>query len=66
MFPSRFGTPLGGRNLKRMLDRSGLDSAFRVHHLRHTYATLLRKQGMHITFVQELLGHGDMSLTLNV
>jgi integrase len=37
-----------------------------THDLRHTYATLLRKQGMHIKFFQELLGHGDVSLTLNV
>ena len=36
-----------------------------THDLRHTYATLLRKQSVHIKFVQELLGHGDVSLTLN-
>lgn len=69
VFPSQVGTPLGGRNLtrhfKRMLERSGLASTFRFHDLRHTCATLLLKQGVHVKFVQVLLGHGDVSLTLN-
>ena len=69
MFPSRVGTPIGGRNLirhyKRMLERSDLANTFRFHDLRHTCATLLLKQGVHVKFVQELLGHGDVSLTLN-
>lgn len=34
--------------------------------LRHTYATLLLKQGVNVKIVQELLGHTDISLTLNV
>ena len=70
VFPSQAGTPLAGRNLirhfKRMLERSGLASTFRFHDLRHTCATLLLKQGIRVKFVQELLGHGDVSLTLNV
>ena len=70
MFPSQVGTPLGGRNLirrfKRMLKRSGQASTFRFHDLRHTCATLLLKQGVHVKFVQELLGHSDVRLTLNV
>jgi integrase len=70
VFPSQVGTPLGGRNLirhfKRMLERSGLARTFRFHDFRHTCATLLLKQGVHVKFVQELLGHGDVSLTLNV
>jgi site-specific recombinase XerD len=66
VFPCRVDTPLEGRNLKRMLDHSGLASTFRVHDLPHPYATLLRRQSVHMKFVQELLGHGDVSLTLNV
>ncbi len=70
VFPSRVGTPLGGRNLnrsfKRDLERAGLPRTFRFHDLRHTCATLLLKQGLHPIFVQQLLGHGDVSLTLNV
>jgi site-specific recombinase XerD len=47
-------------------EHSGLGSTFRFHDLRHTCATLLLKQGVHVKFVQELLGHDDVSLTLNV
>jgi integrase len=36
------------------------------HDIRHTCATLLLKQGIRVKFVQELLGHADVSLTLNV
>ena len=70
VFPSQVGTPIGGRNLnrsfKRHLERAGLPRRFRFHDLRHTCATLLFKQGVNPKFVQELLGHGDVSLTLNV
>ncbi|MCA1731613.1 MAG: tyrosine-type recombinase/integrase, partial [Actinobacteria bacterium] len=38
----------------------------RFHDLRHTCATLLLRQGVNPKFVQDLLGHGDVSLTLNV
>ncbi len=34
--------------------------------MRHTCATLLLRQGVNPKFVQELLGHADISLTLNV
>ena len=70
VFPSQVGTPLGERNLsrsfKRHLERAGLPRIFRFHDLRHTCATLLAKQGVNPKFVQELLGHRDVSLTLNV
>jgi integrase len=36
------------------------------HDLRLTCATLLLRQGVNPKFVQELLGHADISLTLNV
>ena len=70
MFPSpQTGTPHGARNLVRSyklrLDRAGLPP-IRFHDLRHTCATLLLKQGVHVSFVQELLGHADISLTLTV
>ena len=70
VFPSQVGTPLWARNLnrsyKRLLKRAGLSTAFRFLDLRHTCATLLLRQGVNPKFVQELLGHGDVSLTLNV
>jgi integrase len=33
--------------------------------LRHTSATLLLRQGVHTTMVQERLGHADIAMTLN-
>ena len=70
VFPSQVGTPIGGRNLsrsfKRHLERAGLPRSFRFHDLRHTCATLLLRQGVNPKFVQELLGHADITLTLNV
>ena len=36
------------------------------HDLRDTCATLLLRRGVNPKFVQELLGHDDVSLTLNI
>ena len=70
VFPSTVGTPLWGGNLNRAfkatLQRAGLPKSTRFHDLRHTCATLLLKQGVNPKFVQELLGHADISFTLNV
>jgi integrase len=70
VFPSAVGPPLWGGNLNRTfkarLQRAGLPKSTRFHDLRHTCATLLLKQGVNPKFVQELLGHADISLTLNV
>ena len=69
VFPSGTGTPLSGGNLncafKAFLKRAGLSSVIRFHELLHTCVTLLLRQGVNSKFVQELLGHGDVSLTLN-
>ena len=37
----------------------------RFHDLRHTCATLMLCEGVHIKIVQELLGHADVTITLN-
>ena len=70
VFPSGAGTPISGGNLNRgfkaLLKRAGLPQTIRFHDLRHTCATLLLRQGVNPKFVQDLLGHGDVSLTLNV
>jgi integrase len=69
VFPSEVGTPLSGRNLYRAfkirVKRASLPQTIRFHDLRHTCATLLLRQGVNPKFVQELLGHADISLTLN-
>ena len=50
--------------LEKILKRVGLPH-IRFHDLRHTCATLLLTKGVHLKFVQELLGHATISITLD-
>ena len=52
------------RKLERILGHTGLPH-IRFHDLRHTCATLLLSKGVHPKFVQELLGHATISITLD-
>ena len=68
IFPGEHGQPmrpytLTGK-LERILRRAGLPR-IRFHDLRHTCATLLLAKGVHPKFVQELLGHATISITLD-
>ena len=70
VFCSTIGTPLSRHNLirrsfKPLLQKAGLPHTIRFHDLRHTCATLLRSKGVHPKFVQELLGHATISITLD-
>ena len=69
VFPSSSGTTMNAKNLtargfKPILERAGLPN-IRLHDLRHTCATLLLSRGVHPKFVQELLGHANISITLD-
>ena len=69
IFASEVGTPLNRHNLvtrsfKPLLKHAGLP-AIRFHDLRHTCATLLFSKGVHPKFVQELLGHATIAITLD-
>jgi integrase len=68
IFPGEHGQPMRPwtltRKLQRMLERVGLPH-IRFHDLRHTCATLLLGRGVHPKFVQELLGHATISITLD-
>ena len=61
------GTPLDpaglSRRLHRVLRRVGLPQV-RIHDLRHTAATLHLARGENPKIVQELLGHSNISLTM--
>jgi integrase len=37
-----------------------------IHSLRHTYAYILKRQGVHVTTAQRLLGHSDPKITLSI
>jgi integrase len=69
VFPSRVGTPLSHRNVvrsfKALLRRAGLPETVRLYDLRHTCATLLLSRRVHPKYVQELLGHASIALTLD-
>src|SRR3712207_4321927 len=63
------GTPLDAQNIvnrhfKPLLKRAGLPD-IRWHDLRHTCATLLLSRGTHPKYVQQLLGHASIQLTLD-
>src|SRR5919112_601966 len=68
IFPGEKGQPMRPwtltRKLQRILERAGLPH-LRFHDLRHTCATLLLSKGVHPKFVQELLGHATISITLD-
>lgn len=70
VFPGERGQPmhawsLTGGSFKRLLRRAELPQETRFHDLRHTCATLLLLEGVHPKFVQELLGHTTISITLD-
>jgi integrase len=51
--------------LKRLLKQAGLPS-IRFHDLRHSAASLLLSLGTHPKVVQELLGHTQISMTMDI
>lgn len=68
VFATEVGTPLEPSNIDRrsfkpLLAKAGLPD-MRFHDLRHTCATVLLTEGVNPKFVQELLGHADIGLTL--
>ncbi len=69
VFSTTIGTPVNPENLVNrsynpLLKKAGLPK-IRFHNLRHTCATLLLVRGVHPKFVQELLGHATIAMTLD-
>ena len=69
VFPTTTGTTTSGTNLlgryfRPLLERADLPPV-RLHDLRHTCATILLMAGKHPKYVQELLGHASISITLD-
>ncbi len=62
------GNPLKVRSFQehfeKLLSNAGMPRV-RFHDLRHTYATLLLEAGEHPKVVQELLGHSQITMTLD-
>lgn len=49
----------------RLLQRAGLP-AMHIHDLRHSASTLLRKMGVDLKVIQEILGHSTLDMTANI
>ena len=69
VFTSTIGTPVDVGNLtyrsfRPLLKRTDLPQR-RFHDLRHTCATLLLSKGTHPKIVQEMLGHANISMTMD-
>jgi integrase len=70
VFTTQVGTPLNRHNFfrrcyKPLLGEAGLPRSVRFHDLRHTCATLLLSKNVNPKIVQELLGHANISQTMD-
>ena len=69
VFTTKIGTPLEKGNVfkwfKKMLEAADLPD-MRFHDLRHCCASLLLAQNVHPKVVQEILGHSQIAMTLDL
>ncbi|MBI4235858.1 MAG: site-specific integrase [Chloroflexi bacterium] len=69
VFTTELGKPIDGGNLlrayKRLLSKAGLPER-RFHDLRHSVATALFAQGVHLRKVADLLGHSQIAVTSEI
>jgi integrase len=69
VFCNRYGDFLDPSHLRqrfhRLLNDAGLPSV-RFHDLRHSAATILLSMGVHPKVVQEILGHSQIAMTLDI
>jgi integrase len=69
VFPNEQGEPIEPTYLRREHFYPALKAAgakqIRFHDLRHTYASILIKQGENLKYIQSQLGHANPSVTLN-
>jgi integrase len=68
IFTTAIGTPIHPRNdyraFRHLVDKADLRPV-RLHDLRHTAASLLLAEGVAARVVMEILGHSQISITLN-
>jgi integrase len=70
VFTTQVATPLNRHNFfrrcyKPLLEEAGLPRSVRFHDLRHTCATFLLSKNVNPKIVQELLGHANISQTMD-
>lgn len=76
IFVNRYGKPLTSydinRAIERILERYKADGGtveipkFTSHQLRHTFCTKLCQNETDLKLIQEIMGHSDISITMNV
>ncbi len=69
VFTNLEGGPVRPRNVSkeftRIVERAGARKVS-FHSLRHTHASQLLKDGVHVKVVSERLGHSSISITLDI
>jgi integrase len=69
VFTDEVGVPVNPNSVSKRFDtivrKSGLPR-LRLHDLRHTYATVALKAGVHPKVVSERLGHATVGITLDL
>jgi integrase len=69
VFSSGVGTPMSGRNLfrhfKSVLKKAGLPRRMHFHDFRHNCATFLVSKNVHPRVAMNILGHSQISITMN-
>ncbi len=67
VFVNHRGFPITQRGVQKIVEEAGVKAGLKVrlhpHTLRHTFATHLLDNGADLRFVQELLGHENLSTT---
>lgn len=70
VFPSWRGGPICGDNFRKRVIRKLIEAAdvpaFRIHDIRHTFASLLLTQGESLHYVKEQMGHASIQTTVDV
>jgi len=70
LFPSATGTYRETNNFRqayqRLCDKLGIQSGRTIHSLRHTFCTILARQGVSLLDASRLMGHSNVNITAKV
>jgi integrase len=70
LFPSATGTYREQNNFlqafKRLCDKLGIEEGRTIHSLRHTFCTILARQGVSLLDASRLMGHSNVNITAKI